>query len=159
MTRGGKVVWALFGAACGGTLALLLVYVSRPPGAPSPRELYAVVAHHLAACRAEDFPMAYQAAASGVQGRLNLVQFERKLRADWGPVARAHHVEFGPAGTVRGSREQATVDVYFVLNARGEVIARRYHLVREGEDWKVERSESVAGWPEGPRVRLSGRRV
>lgn len=159
ITRLGKVLRLSGGAGVALTLGLLLAYVGRAPGPPEPRELYETVVRHLEACRAEDFPLAYHAAASETQERLSLVQFERKLRADWGAVARAHHVELGGAGTVRGNRERATVDMLFVLNARGEVIVRRYFLVREDGAWKVDRSEFTAGWPQGPRVRLGGRAV
>lgn len=166
--RRGKITWTLgSSAATAVVLGLLLVaYLGREPvgeeetSAVDPRELYAAVSAHLAACRAENFPLAYHAAASAAQERLSAVQFERKLRADYGPLRRADHVEFGPARTLPDERDRAEVDVYFVLDQRGEIIVRRYELVREDGDWKVDRSAPVAGWGSGgARVRLTGRKV
>ncbi len=159
MNRLRHVAWALGTAATAVVMGLLLAFVGRGPGATEPRELYAAVSAHLDACRAENYGLAYHAAARVVQGRLSAGQFERKLRADYGPVRRADHVEFGPARLCRGQGERAELDVYFVLDRRGEVIVRRYALVREDGDWKVDRSDAVAGLGAGARVRLTGRRV
>lgn len=159
MSRLHHVAWALGTTAAAVIMGLLLAFVGRGPEAAAPRELYAAVSAHLDACRAENYPLAYHAAASTVQGRLSVGQFERKLRADYGPVRRVDHVEFGPARIRRGDGERAELDVYFVLNRRGEVVVRRYELLREDGDWKVDRSNPVAGLGTGARVRLTGRRA
>ena len=159
MNRMRHVAWGLGTSAAAAPMCLLLAFVGRGPGAAEPRELYAAVSAHLDACRAENYPLAYQAAASRVQGRLSVSQFERKLRADYGPVRRVDHVEFGPVRVSGGEADRAELDVYFVLNPRGEVIVRRYELRREDGDWKVDRSDPVAGLGSGARVRLSGCRV
>ena len=155
MTRQFNALWLMFTAACLGTVVLASAWAWRGPGAPEPREVYAVVLQHLAACRAGDYPLAYHSAASGVQERLGLVQYERELRRAWRPVAGRDHVELGPAQPVRGERHRATVEVFFVL-PRGEVIARRYNLVREQGDWKIDGTTHVAGGEGNPPVRLAG---
>lgn len=137
-----------------------MAFTGREPEATEPRELYAAVSAHLDACRSENYPLAYHAAPSFVQARLTVGQFERKLRADYGPVRRVDHVEFGPTRFLRGrGGERAELDVYFVLDRRGEVIVRRYELVHEDGGWKVDRSSPVAGLGTGARVRLTGRRA
>lgn len=160
MNRFRQVAWALGTAGAAVTMGLLLAFVGQRTPATEPRELYAAVSAHLEACRTENYPLAYHAAASLVQGRLSVGQFERKLRADYGPVRRADHVEFGPARLSAGTGERAELDVYFILDGRGEVImVRRYELLREDGDWKVNRSDPVAGPGTGAPVRLSGLRV
>lgn len=159
MNRFRRIACALGTSAAVVTMGSLLAFVGQRSPATEPRELYAAVSAHLDACRTENYPRAYHASASAVQSRLTVGQFERKLRADYGPVRRADHVEFGPAHLPAGTRERAELDVYFVLNGRGEVIVRRYELLREDGDWKVNRSDPVAGLGTGARVRLTGRRV
>ena len=157
MTRQQRVswVWLVFTTVCLASVAAACAWAVRGPGAPEPRELFAVVERHLAACHSGDYPLAYHASASEVQEKFSLVQFERELRRDWWPLVRRDHVEFGQVKPVRGDRHRATVDVFFVFR-RGEVIARRYSLVREQGDWKIEGSQVVAGEPGSPRVRLAG---
>ena len=159
MNRFRRAALALGGSVAAVTMGLLLAFVGQRTPATEPRELYAAVSAHLEACRTENYPLAYHAATSTVQGRLSVGQFERKLRADYGPVRQADHVEFGPTRISAGTGERAELDVYFVLNGQGEVIVRRYELLREDGDWKVNRSDPVAGLGTGARVRLTGRRV
>jgi hypothetical protein len=155
-----RISWALwmFTVACLGSVALACGWAVRGPGAPEPRELFAVVERHLVACHSGDYPLAYHASASEVQEKFSLVQYERELRRDWWPLLRRDHVEFGQVRAVRGDRNRATVDVFFVFR-RGEVMARRYSLVREEGDWKIDGSWPVAGAPGGVRVRLAGIRA
>lgn len=135
----------------------LLHYVLRArPEQATPQELYAVVQRHLAACRSADFPLAYHAAASTVQESLSLVQYERKIRRDYQPVASAQHVEYGAVHHPRGNARKALVDVYFI-STRGEVTGWTYMLVFEDGDWKVDHGEPIPGWPAGQR--LGGLRV
>ncbi len=150
--------WMVFIGVCLGSIAAACTWAMREPGAPEPRELYAVVERHLAACHSGDYPLAYHASASEVQEKFSLVQFERELRRDWWPLVRRDHVEFGLVKPARGNRHRATVDVFFVFR-RGEVIARRYSLVREQGDWKIDGSRAIAGAPGEPRVRLAGVKI
>ncbi len=115
-----------------------------------------MVQRHLAACRSADFPLAYHAAAFEVQEKFSLVQFERKLRRDYQPVASAHHVEFGSVHRPREDAKKALVDVYFISQS-GEAVGWTYVLVFEEGDWKVDHGDPIPGWPSGQR--LSGVRI
>lgn len=139
-----------------GTL-LLLDHTLRPqPERTTPRELYQVVQRHLAACRSADFPQAYHTAATEIQERFSLVQFERKIRRDYQPVASAHHVEFGAVHHARDNPRRTLVDVYFISQV-GEAVGWTYVLVFEDGDWKVDHGEPIPGWPTGQR--LDGLRI
>lgn len=152
----GRITWAVFVLSFIGTLALL-GYTTRPhPEETSPQELYLVVQRHLSACRAADFPLAYHAATVGVQERFSLVQFERKLRLDYQPLAAADHVEFGTVHRPRDNANKALVDVYFISH-QGEATGWTYSLAFEDGDWKIDGAEPIPGWPAGQR--LSGLKV
>ena len=156
MKRLHQVTWVLCVLSLVGTL-LLLDYTMHPrPERVTPPELYQVVQRHLAACRSADFPRAYHTATSEVQERFSLVQFEKKLRRDYQPVAAADHVEFGAVHRVRDNVKNTLVDVYFVSHS-GEVVGWTYMLVFEDGDWKVDHGEPIPGWPSGQR--LSGSRI
>ena len=148
--------WVLSALSFAGTL-LLLDYTFRPqPELATPPELYQVVQRHLAACQSADFPQAYHASAIEVQEKFSLVQFERKLRRDYQPVAAAHHVEYGSVHRPRDNARKALVDVYFI-SATGEAVGWTYVLVFEEGDWKVDHGDPIPGWPSGQR--LSGVRI
>ena len=151
-----RVTWLLCVLSCAGTAALLDYTLSPKPEQVTPRELYAAVQKHLAACRAADFPQAYHAAASQVQEHYTLVQFEQKIRQDYQPVAAANHVEYGAVHHPRNDARRALVDVYFISD-RGEATGWTYVLVFEEGDWKVDHGEVIPGWPAGQR--LKGLRV
>ncbi len=121
------------------------------PEETAPRELYTVVQRHLAACRSADFPLAYHAATVGVQERFSLVQFERKLRRDYQPLAAADHVEYGAVRHPRDNAAKAQVDVYFI-SREGEATGWTYSLVFEDNDWKIDGAEPTPGWPAGQRL-------
>ena len=74
-----------FFSLCGVALFITHRVRERAP-APAPHELFAVVNDQLAAFRAADFPSAYRQAATGVQQKFTLPQFEamvrRELRGD-----------------------------------------------------------------------------
>ena len=139
-----------------GTLWLLEHTWSPPPESTTPQELYRVVQRHLAACRSADFPKAYHTAATEVQERFSLVQFEKKIRQDYQPVAGADHIEYGAVHHARGNARKTLVDVYFI-SPLGEAVGWTYVLVFEDNDWKVDHGEPIPGWPSGQR--LGGLRI
>lgn len=153
MLRAGALAFAL---SLVGTLALLHYALYPHPERVTPPELYQVVQRHLAACRSADFPRAYHAAASEVQERFSLVQFEKKIRREYQPVAGADHVEFGAVHRPRGDVKKTLVDVYFISQT-GEAVGWTYMLVFEDGDWKVDHGDPIPGWPTGQR--LSGLRM
>jgi hypothetical protein len=146
-----RLTWA----ACVFSFASSLVlyeYATRPrPERAAPQELYAVVQQHLTACRTADFPRAYHEAASGVQERCTLVEFERRVRRNYLPVAMAEHVEYGAVRHPREQAEQAMVDVYFISRS-GEANGWTFTLLYEDGDWKVDHGEPIPGWPSGERL-------
>src|SRR3954470_8872636 len=99
----------------------------RPP--PAPHDLFAVVNDQLAAVRAADFPGAYRYAATGVQQKFTLPQFEKMLRRNYGGLARAQRVEFG---SVEVHGNNAIVQVFFFAT-NGAVRSFVYNLIAEGK--------------------------
>ncbi len=151
-----RATWVMCALSFAGTL-LMLDWTLRPrPESATPPELYQVVQRHLAACRSADFPLAYHAAAIEVQEKFSLIQFEKKLRRDYQPVASAHHVEYGAVHRPRDDAKKALVDVYFIAQS-GEAVGWTYVLVFEEGDWKVDHGDPIPGWPTGQR--LSGLRI
>lgn len=136
------------------SLCAAAVYVtlrpSRAAKAPAPRELYSVVNDQLAAFRAEDFPGAYRYAASAVQQKFTLQQFEAMIRHDYAQMAYARRVEFG-AIDVHGSA--AFVQVY-LFAADGSGRSFLYSLAAEGGAWKIDGAQEVRVFP--PRQSLAG---
>ncbi len=118
--------------------------------APVPQELFAVVQAQLVAFRADDFRSAYLYAASGVQQKLSLPQYERLARRDYKTMAQAQRVEFGEVA-VEGS--DAEVQVFFVA-ADGAVRGFVYSLVREAHVWKISTVRELE--EQWPNERLSG---
>ena len=139
-----------------GTLWALNSRFQKRPERVTPSELYQVVQRHLAACRSADFPRAYHSAANEVQERFSLVQFEKKLRREYQPVAGADHIEFGAVHRKRDDIRRTLVDVYFIAQT-GEAVGWTYVLVFEDGDWKVDHGDPIPGWPTGQR--LSGIRI
>jgi hypothetical protein len=146
-----RLTWAVCAVSFAGTLALY-EYETRPrPEHAAPQELYSAVQHHLAACRCADFPLAYHQTASAVQERFTLVEFERKLRRDYAPVATAQQVEYGAIRHPRDQADRALVDVYFI-SRNGEANGWTYTLLYEDGDWKIDHGEPIPGWPAGRRL-------
>jgi hypothetical protein len=102
-----------------------------PP--PVPRELFAIVEQQLAAFRADDYRSAYRHAASEVQQKFTIPQFESMIRRDYGDMTNAQHVEFGLVN-VNGSN--AVVQV-FLLAPNGSNRSFLYSLIAEGNSWKI----------------------
>ena len=112
--------------------------------APAPHELFAVVNQQLAAFRADDFPSAYHQASSGVQQKFTLPQFEAMVRHDYGEMANAQRVEFGP---VRVDGATALMQVYFV-GRDGSVRVFLYSLLAEAGGWRIGGVEELDRyWP------------
>ena len=102
--------------------------------APVPHELFAVVQKQLAAFRAQDYPGAYLHAASGVQQKFTLPQFEGMIRRNYAEMTLRGRVEFGP---VESNEATAVVQVFF-FGERGTVRPYLYNLSAEGDGWKVD---------------------
>jgi hypothetical protein len=100
---------------------------------PAPHDLFVVVNEQLAAFRAADFQGAYRHAATGVQQKFSLPQFEAMVRYNYAPLAGAHRVEFG---SVKVQGGVAFVEVFFFA-ADGSARSYLYNLISEGESWKV----------------------
>ena len=101
-----------------------------PP--PLPRELFAVVNEQLTALRASDYVSAYRHAATGVQQKFTLPQFERMARHSYGVIDR-DRVEFASA-KVEGSTALGHV---FFVSPDGSVRAFVYSLAAENKLWKI----------------------
>ena len=151
-----RATWLVCVLSLAGTLWLLDDTLRPQPESVTPHELYQVVQRHLAACRSADFPRAYHAAATEVQERFSLVQFEKKIRREYQPVVSADHVEYGAVHHARANAKKTLVDVYFI-SSTGEAVGWTYTLVFEDGDWKVDHGEPIPGWPAGQR--LSGLRI
>jgi len=117
-----------------------------PP--PLPRELFSVVNEQLAALRLDDFRSAYRHAATGVQQKFTLPQYERMARVHHDTIARAHRVEFGDV-LIRGS--SAAVQVLFFAGD-GSARAFRYSLVREDYSWKIAGVEELEYYSRNERL-------
>ena len=102
-----------------------------PP--PGPHEIFLVVEKQLAAFRAEDYSSAYRHAASGVQQKFTVPQFEAMIRRDYGDMMNAQRIEFGFLKII-GS---AAVVQVFLVNESGSVGSFLYSLTAEGGSWKI----------------------
>src|SRR3954464_4482266 len=106
---------------------------------PAPRELFAVVNHQIEAFRADDFRSAYRWAATGVQHKFTLPQFEMMIRRDYGEMANGRGVEFG---AVKAEGDTALVQVFFFAEG-GSVRVFLYSLIAEDGTWKIGGVEEV----------------
>jgi hypothetical protein len=101
--------------------------------APAPRQLFAVVEQQLAAFRAADYSSAYRQAASGVQQKFTVPQYEAMMRREYADVSGAQHIEFG---LVKVNGSAALVQVFF-CDAGGAARSFCYSLIAEGNSWKI----------------------
>jgi hypothetical protein len=112
---------------------------------PAPHELFSVVAQQLVAFRAADYSSAYRQAASEVQQKFTMPQFEAMVRRDYREMTSAQRIEFG---FVKVTGSAAVVQVFF-RGAGGSARSVLYSLIVEGDSWKVsgvkEMSEAPAG--------------
>ena len=100
---------------------------------PAPHQLFAVVEQQVAAFRAADYSSAYRQAASGVQQKFTVPQYEAMIRREYGDMSGARRIEFG---FVKVNGATAMVQVYF-CGANGYSRSFLYHLVAEGDSWKI----------------------
>jgi hypothetical protein len=121
-----------FFSLCAAAIVITHYLQQRRP-APDPRELYSIVNSQLTAFRRADFRSAYLQAASGVQERFSLPQFENMLRQKYRAVTRSEHVEFGLV-QVKGTAALVRV---FVIGVDGSERGFLYSLVAEDGVWKI----------------------
>jgi hypothetical protein len=111
-----------------------------PP--PAPRDLFAVVNEQLAAFRSSDFRTAYRHAATGMQHKFTLPQFEKMVRQEYPEMVRRYRVEFG---LVQVQGPSAVVQVFF-LAGDGSVRSFLYSLIHEEDAWRIAGVEELKGY-------------
>ena len=141
-----------FFSLCGTAFVITHQWQERIP-APLPRELFAVVNEQLAAVRVADYPGAYRHAATGVQQKFTLPQFETMVRRSYGDMARGHRVEFG---SVKVEGSAAFVQVFFISH-EGGIRSFLYSMTAEQRLWKISGVQELS--VPSMRVRLSGLHV
>ena len=134
MTRPVKASLLLFFFLICGSAFVITQRLERRSPAPVPRQLFAIVNEQLAAFRTADFQSAYRQAATGVQQKFTLAQFETMVRRNYPEMTRAHRVEFG---VVKVQGASALVQVFF-LAENGEARSFMYSLIDEDASWKIE---------------------
>ena len=127
-----------FFSLCGAAF-IVSHHVRKPPPAPVPHALFSVVNNQLTAFRADDYPSAYRYAATGLQQKFTLPQFERMVRRNYAHMAAARRVEFGSVQVDRGS---ARVHV-FVFTDDGSMRTFLYSLTAEGDVWTISDVQEV----------------
>jgi hypothetical protein len=154
MTRIAKASLLLFFFSLCGTAFFVTHELRERTPAPLPRELFAVVNTQLADLRAADFPGAYSRAATGVQQKFTLPQFETMVRGSYGPMTqRRHRVEYG---SVKVEGSSAFVQVFFIAQD-GDVRSYLYSLISEDRSWKISGVQELSVYP--MRKPLSGLHV
>ena len=116
-----------------------------PP--PGPHELFVVVEEQLAAFRAEDYSSAYRHAASAVQQKFTVPQFEAMIRRDYGDMMNAQRIEFGFVKIIGSA---AVVQVFFVSES-SSTRSFLYSLTAEGDSWKISGVQPMQSGPPGHR--------
>lgn len=120
-----------------------------PAGRVASREVRdavrAVVESQLTALQKEDFATAYRHAAFGLRQQFRAEVFEAMIRRGYAPLLAHQRRELGIVRETREGRAFVDVDVF---DARDRVTRFRYHLVREGSEWRV---EGVIGLRPAPR--------
>jgi hypothetical protein len=107
--------------------------------AAEPHDLFAIVNQQLTAFRSADFPSAYRQAATGVQQKFTVAQFEKMVRQHYPEMTRACRVEFG---LVRQRGETALVQVFFFADD-GSTRAFVFSLINEQDAWKIDGVEET----------------
>ena len=130
-----------FFLVCGSAVVVTQKLRERVP-APNPRELFAIVNQQLVAFRTSDFRSAYHYAATGVQQKFTLTQFEAMVRRDFPEMTRSHRVEFG---LVRIQGGTALVQVFFI-GRDGMARSFLYSLTNEDAVWKIDGVEELKSY-------------
>ena len=145
MTRTIKASLLLFSLSLCGAAIFTTNHTRRQVPPPTPHELFAVVENQVAAFRAADYLSAYQHAASGVQQKFTVPQFEAMIRSEYGEITKAERIEFG---FVRASGSVAVVHVFFVSES-GWVRSFLYSLSAERGAWKIDGVQPMQNAPPG----------
>jgi hypothetical protein len=133
MTRTIKASLLLFFLSLCGAAIFVTAHLRRQVPPPTPHELFVVVENQLIAFRMADYSSAYRQAASGVQRKFTVSQFEEMIRRDLGEMAKAKRIEFG---FVKVNGSVAIVDVLFT-GENGSPCSFLYSLSAERGSWKV----------------------
>lgn len=145
MTRTIKVSLLFFFLSLCGAAVFVTDYIHRQVAPPAPHELFAVVEKQLAAFRAADYPSAYRQAASELQQKFTVPQFEAMIRRDYAEMTNAQRIEFG---FVKVTGSAAVMQVYFV-DESGLAHSVLYSLVAEGDSWKIDGTLPMQSAPPG----------
>ena len=148
MTRTIKASLLFFFLSLWGTAIFVTDYIHRQVPPPAPHELFAIVEKQLAAFRAADYPGAYRHAASGLQQKFTVPQFEAMIRRDYGDMTHARRIEFGFVNVIGSA---AVVQVYFVGES-GSTCSVLYSLVAEGDSWRISGTLPMQSAPAGHRL-------
>ena len=153
MTRIAKASLLLFFFSLCSSALVVTHHLRQHTPAPLPRELFTVVNDQLAALRASDYVSAYRHAATGVQQKFTMPQFEAMVRQSYADMSRGYRVEFGSA-KVEGAA--AFVQVFFI-SQDGAVRSFLYSLTAERKLWKISGVHELSLSPMS--TRLSGLHV
>ena len=133
MTRTIKASLLFFFLSLCGAAIFVTDHVRSQVPPPAPHELFSVVEKQLAAFRAADYSSAYRHAASEVQQKFTVPQFEAMIRRDYGDMTNAQRIEFG---FVKINGSAAVVQVFFCAGD-GSARSFLYSLIAEGDSWKI----------------------
>jgi hypothetical protein len=97
------------------------------------QELDRVIQAQLRAFRKDDYPKAYQYAASGLKAQLPLPAFERMVKSAYPLIARSRSEVFGVS---IDNGDVAMVNVV-IVGASGRVAHYQYLLRRERAGWRI----------------------
>jgi hypothetical protein len=147
MTRTIKASLLFFFLSLCGAAIFVTDHVRRQVPPPAPHELFAVVEKQLAAFRVADYSSAYRHAASGVQQKFTVPQFEAMIRRDYGDMTTAQRIEFGFVKVI-GS---AAVVQVFLVGESGSARSFLYSLIAEGDSWKINGVQQMRSAPPGHR--------
>jgi hypothetical protein len=112
-----------------------------------------VVEKQVAAFRVADYSSAYRHAASGMQRKFTMPEFEAMIRRDYGDMMNAQRIEFGFVKVIGSS---AVVQVFFV-GENGSTRSFLYSLIAEGDSWKINGVQQMQDAP--PADRSAGLRI
>ena len=100
---------------------------------PMQRELDQVIEAQLRAFRKDDYPKAYQYAASALKAQVSLPAFERMVKTGYPLIARSRSEAFG---VCIDNGEIAVVNVGILVQS-GRIMHYQYLLGRERAGWRI----------------------